>query len=310
MPTPSAATTRSFEAAGYQPVGDFGIPEMEGVWLRAFWHPDLETFAALTDHPETPLFVDLVRLFKDRGILTVTTAPDTGLDYPGYVTRVRSELDPTQLETIGRLHERLVDHSEERDAVRKQPASFATVFLQLYTLEMDWRIGRGGPSREEILRIAELSEMERPDDSAVCVIQTAWRAAIETFVDEQVQQAFLAAGGISAAEWERKRDDLSIVHEIGSREDRIDELAAVLSEAGSDPADEEDDDAEERAYVDARERVAACFEGRSIREGFRAALTLMPEKARYQPLGSVEGPWPADLYFVPDLYGSGVALAQ
>ena len=297
-----AATTRSFEAAGYQPAGDFRVPEMEGVALRAFWHPQLATFAALTDHPEAPLFVDLVRLFRDHTVLTVTTAPDSGLDMPQHLTRVRSELDPTELETIGRLHEQLVEHSEGREGVLKQAESFAQVFVQLHALEMDTLIARGGPSREEILRIAALGEMEPPEENAICLVQTGWRTAIEMFVDQQAQEAFLAHGNISAAEWERQREELTIVHEQRPRGDVIDELSGVLAEALSGP--NADDDADDRVYDDARERVAACFEERSIREGFRAALDLFPEKMRYQPLGSIDRPWPADFYTVPDLYGA------
>lgn len=296
------AVTRSFEAAGYQPAGDFLVPEMEGVALRAFWHPELANFAAVTAHPEAGYFVDLVRIFRDRTLLTVTTAGDTGLDLPPHATRIRSELDPTELETIGRLHEVLVEHSAGRDAVRKQAQSFAQVFVQLHAMEMDTLIARGGPSREEILRVAELGGIEPPDDDAICLVQTGWRASIEMFVDEQVQNTFLAHGNISAADWERQREELVIVHEQRRREDTIEEVSGVLAEALSGP--NADEDAEDRVFDDARERVAACFEGKTIRAGFRAALELFPEKKRYEALGSVDRPWPADFYIVPDLYGA------
>lgn len=296
------AATRSFEAAGYEPAGDYEIPEMEGVAVRGFWHSDTQSFAALTDHPQAPVFADLVRLFRDRTGLTVTTAPRTGMDHPPYLRRERLELDITALETAGQLHEHLVELSAGREPVRKQARSFADAFVSMYAMEMNWRIERGGVTDDEVRRAAAVGGLDAPDAGAICLVKKAWSSAIEIFVNEQVQKAFLDQGGMSASDWEEKRELLAIVHEQGDREERISELAGVLCEAERTPGTNQDDEDDDDAYDAAVARITPAFEGRTIREGFAAAQALMPEKARFEAIGSVEQPWPADFYLVPNLY--------
>lgn len=291
------AATRSFEAAGYQPVGDYAIPEMGEVAIRAFWHPECASYGVVYDHEQAGLFADLVRLFRDRSWLTVTTAPDTGMDRPDHARLERMELDVTQLDTVGRMHEVLEDGSRGKEPVRKLAESFPTVFVGAYALEMDWRIARGGVTAEEVRRAAAAGGMEPPDEQAVEIVQAAWRSNIESFVSDEILKAFPSRSGMSAAEWEEKRERIFVVHEHMARDELIDGLGWRMI-AGSYP--EDDDEAEERAHAEAKQRLEAAFAVDSLRKGYAAAQQLLPEKRRSELVGRVAQPWPADVYLEPE----------
>ena len=290
------AATGGFEAIGYRTVGDYRIPEMEGVWLRGFWHTQDGTFAALYDHPEAGTCADVVGLFRDRTLLTVSTSPETGMDRPERSPLERMDLDLDDPASAEKLHDRLVEASEPREGIETEADQFTRVFISAYKLEQDWRIGRGGVTETEIRRVAKLSGQEPPDGYAVELVQGVWRAAIDDLLQQEILQAYLDGSPMPAAEWEEKRDRVRVVHDHSDRGDLIDELAWSMI-AGSYP--EDDDLAEDRLHGQAKERLRHVFSG-SLCAGFAEAQSLLPEKRRFEKIATVTKPWVGDLYLEPD----------
>lgn len=290
--------TRHLKAVGYMALHDYTIPEMEDVRLRAFWHPQLHCYAVLYDHGQAGVFADVVRDFDDGTHLTVSCAPESGMDRPLHAPLVRLALDVRDNATAQTLHDRLVQESADRAATPNRAEDFEHIFTEAYAQEMDWRIARGGVTEAEIERIAALGGQEKPNACQVEVIRSMWSSAIGSFIEEEVTETWLADSEMSAVDWERLRDRIIVVHDHGDAAERIEELSWLLVEG---TVDMEDDEAVDRAHTGAAERLRPVFENRSIREGFAEAQALLPEKRRYERLGGVEDPWPADVYaMAPD----------
>jgi len=258
--------------------------------------------ATVYDVEPVGVFVDLVLDLLDGTRLTVTTAPDDGVDRPPEVRRVGVDLDLDDPDAPRQLHARLLMESRGREPMLLD-SSFEHAFVDAYTREMDWRIRRGGVTAEEIRRVARLGGQEEPNDPAIEMIRSGWRAAIDEFIEEEVRRAWLARSAMSLEDWERRRDRFVVVHAHSSADGHVEALAWLIAE-GTVP--EDDDEALERAFETAKRRVAPAFEGVSPRDGFAAAQRLLPEKRRYELLARLDDPWPADCYLLPEALRSDV----
>ncbi|MGH0032711.1 MAG: hypothetical protein ACQGVC_23205 [Myxococcota bacterium] len=284
----------SLESAGYQRVGDFEVSEMEDVLLRGFWHPQRLSYAVVYDHPQAGVFADVVGMYRDRSLLTVSTCPETGMDRHPRSPILRMELEGA--DEFHRLHERLVAETAGREPIATAPEQFMRAVEGAYWMEMRWRIQRGGVTADEVRRAAAAGGQEPPDDCAVELVQAGWRSAIAAFVEQEVLKAWLDGNPVPAAEWEEQRERIRGVHDHCDGGDLADELAWSMI-AGS--CDEEDDAAEDRAHAEARSRLAPLFSGSAV-AGFAAALELLPEKRRPRRLGSVAKPFAGDVYLEPE----------
>ncbi len=283
---------------GYSPVGDFAVPETEGLLLRGFWHPQVMSYAALYDHPEVGVFTDFYLSLHDKEKtihLSVSNSPESGMDRPEWAPLIRVEVDLEQEPSaVQRLHQRLVEAQADRQVDPASAAEFESKFIQAYADEMDWRIQRGGVTEEEVRRVAALHQQDPPDQATVEMIQEMWRNAITEFVTTQIREAFLTKTSMSAAEWEAKRDRVLVVHDHVDLEILINQLCWEMI------PEDLDEDAEERALRDAHHRISSAFKNLSIRQGFAEIQRLLPASKRYEWLGQVDSPWPADLYLEPD----------
>ncbi len=295
-PSRMEAATADFESAGYVRIGDFDIREMNEVRLRAMWNRDSGISVALYDHPESGMWADAFQDFLDGTSVTVTTAAETGMDRPLHAKLFRVEAELGESGVAGEIHDRVVHEAIGLEANVFPPEEFAEVYAEIYAQEMDWRIARGGVTRVEIERVAGLSGAEAPSDAAVELIQDLWRGQIACFIDDEVRSAWLADCGLSALEWERLQDRIHVVHDHHTSEDLIEELAWAMVEADADKDADYDDDA---ACEASRVTLRPCFET-SNREGFGRAQAFLPEKRKYEKLGSTEDPWPADIWAAPE----------
>lgn len=298
------ASTRSLEGAGYRRLDDFEIQEMEGAFVRGLWHPQQLSYAAIVEHPHAGVVTEVVALYTDRSLLTVTSAPESGLDRPERARRVSLRLPDAG--EAHRLHERLVaetDASEHRP-IGTTPEQFALAFEGAYRIEQDWRIARGGIRAEELRRAAAAAGQEPPDEAAVERVRVAWRRAIADFVGDEALRAWLASEPMPASAREARRERTRVVHDRCDADELVDELAGVLAADDGDALDPADEEAWERAHAQARARLAPAFAA-GVRAGFAEAQALLPEKRRFRRLGSVEAPWPADFYLEPEEATSG-----
>ncbi|MCC7491386.1 MAG: hypothetical protein IT204_03520 [Fimbriimonadaceae bacterium] len=169
-------------AAGFEPCGTFGVDPMPGLLLAALVHPAESTYAVIYELPAVCRWVELVTCYDDDGMLTVSSSPHLeNLDaMPGRERVVDLEADSAGLLELWRA------------AVRptgRRPAKaewFVAEFEQAYAAEMAWRDQRGGPTEEEVRRIA--AQMDDPVDDAD-IAATVRRQAREAHLREAARAA-------------------------------------------------------------------------------------------------------------------------
>ena len=288
--------TRHIEGVGYQRVGEFTVRELEAVRLRAFWHPETQGFLALYDHDDAGLFADLFHEFDDGTSVTISTAPESGMDHPSHAPNFRLGLDVREAGVARALHERLAHEAIGKDALGFGVDDFEQAFTEAYAQEMDWRIARGGVTKAEIERIAAIQGMEPPSASQVEAIHEMWRAAIGGFIEEEATRAWLAEASISGLEWERLRPRIQVVHDYCEPDELVDLLGWSIALAEADP---NDDEALDRAHAAAVERLTEVMQRGVPRDAFARAQELVPEKRRYERLAALDSPWPAEIWAGP-----------
>jgi hypothetical protein len=291
------AISGALEGAGYQPIGDYRIDEMPFVNLKALMNSKTNSYAALTE-VQDKLLVDLACDFTDGDHVTVSTAPETGLDRPDFsrLIRLQEDLEKDPAAAV-KLHERLLQEQRGRPTIMATAAAFPNVFSKAHAKEMDWRIARGGLTPEEVRRSCEVTGAEIPNDEAVEVVCQQWRNAISDFCDEQLRDRFLKyVTKMSAAEWEDVRDRLYFVHEHSDRESVIEALADQLEATNGDADDGVSEDGESASYA----RIRPMFAGVPVREAFVTAQDLLPTGQRYRRVASIKTPYGADVYVEPE----------
>lgn len=294
-------TTQALEDLGFEFSGDFQMNEMP-MAIRGLAHPGISALAAIYEHPQTEkVLVDLVSLLKDGGSITVSNAPETGLDEPPFVEMVRMKDPGHYPEGLKAFQDRLLEVSGDRKACAVARPSFASDFEESYARTMDWRIERNGVTREEVIRVAALdpaSEGE-PDEEAIQAVMDQWHVAIEDHLQEVFRDAFLRSNVLSAAEWEEKEDRLVFVHEKRRKEGILRELVWGLLKTLR-PEDEEDIEEMENNEQEARERLLEVMEPvATLREAFALAQSILPEAKRYEKLHTLEGDLEVDIWVRP-----------
>jgi hypothetical protein len=290
--------TRAFLELGYERVDDFDIEEISDVSLRGFWHPTVQSFAVVYDHIEIGAFADVVGFLVDGTHVTFTSAPLDGLDQPDYSRKAHLDVRiGTSSDAARQMHARLLSECRGLELSPTRREDFSSTFESAYAREMDWRIERNGVTADEVRGAALAGGQSEPNDHAVSVVQSLWRASIDSFIQEQVHDRFRKDASMSAAEWDDIRDRILVVHERSDRDDLVDSLAHRVAEDRLD--DLEDGDAEERELLEARNWLASHFAESSVVDGFAAAQSALPEARRYKRVHSLEQPWRADVYLDP-----------
>jgi hypothetical protein len=144
---------------------------------------------------------------------------------------------------------------------------------------MDWRNARGGPSTHELRAVAALTGQECSDEHLEATRQLLAAQAIEQ-LGTALRERFVATSGISAAEWERVRDRLVIIHDKMTGEMVSDLVYESLDEDDADGFDAESDAPPRTQFAE-----------------FNATL---PAPRRFERLGTLEEPVGADVYCAPE----------
>jgi hypothetical protein len=244
-------------------------------------------YAAVYQHPESGVHLDLVTAYQDGTFCTYSTSKQAGLlDQPQFKT--------TKSLPEFRAAELLKRFLAERPQQAMLPATaedFPHLFESFWARDFDWRIARGGVSDAEIRRVAALDGSEISDEAAQ-MIKLQWRGAIRAFYDEQLQQSYLATGNVSAQEWEKVRDRVRFVH------DKLD-WDSLMASCGVHPDGcEETEDPKQRTIQTEAERLAAAL---PPREAFARINDLLPEDRRAKKVAEVTQPITADVYLSPKL---------
>jgi hypothetical protein len=138
------------ESLGFTPIGIYHVREMPGVTLVAFTQPSQAVCAIVYRHPFAGVFSDMCCTTEGDRSLTVTSAPaGANLDHqPGRDKVYMVKATPRQ------LYDRLLSQRPPGPYKRLDASNFMRVFEDEYAREMDWRLKRGGPTRDEVRREA------------------------------------------------------------------------------------------------------------------------------------------------------------
>lgn len=275
-PVDTAALVSHFEALGFQRAGRFRIDALHGLMLEALIKPEEELAAAIYDHPGFPVFYDVTAIDHEGNCFTITTSPLShadnvpagsqvviaqGLPVQDAVRRMRAERPEGNWQTIEREH-------------------VVTAIEDAYAKSMDFQIRKGTISEAYVRQIAALSNPKAKLTAEM--IEQAIRQheqGLRSLIEEACIANFLKTHSLPAAEWERTRDHVIVVH---------DRMEVVDIKALIDP------------YMPDGQEAKLPREPLPPQEMFLKYLEKYRLMAKFKYLGAVQSPVPARLFRAPD----------
>lgn len=260
---------------GFEKAGDFEVEPVEGLRVEAWVNPAEAVTAVIYEHPQAGVWLDYYTHFEDGSRITyLNNSAGAGVDHaPGHQVERFPGMDATA------LYRKFLADRPQRPAKRYGPAEFVAAFEKAYADEMDWRNARGGPTEREMRAVAALSGDTYSDDELESAREALQAQALQQLA-QALREKFLAKSGMPAAEWERIRERVVIIH------DKLtdDMLGDILYEHG----DEEDS-----------EQFDFDSDG-PARERFKAYNALLPAQRQYRLLGTLDEPIEANVYCAPE----------
>lgn len=272
----TAAMVSHFESLGFQRAGRYRVDELQGLMLDALIKPDEELAAAIYDHPNFPAFYDVTAIDHEGNCFTITTSPLShpdnvpagskavialGLPVQEAVRRMRAERPEGNWQTIER--ENVVPAIEDA-----------------YAKSMDFQIRKGTISEAYVRQIAAISN-PKAKLTADMISQAIKQheLGLRGLIDEACIANFLKTHNPPAAEWERTRDHVIVVH------DRMEtgDIKALI-----DP------------YMPEGQEAKLPREPLPPQEMFLKYLEKYRLMAKFKYLGAVESPVSARLFRAPD----------
>lgn len=271
---------------GFVEAGVYEADIGDGLTIRALVDRARSIHAAIYEVGAGPLGLDLVTRYADGTSVTYSNIKPHGMDSPP-----GKSIEFCQGLPADELLKRFLRERPDRQAMAVSAEQFVEAFEQYYAEEMDWRMERGGPTEEEIRRLADAEGGEITDE-AVEQVQEMWSDNVSDFLEGRLRTSFLANSDLSALQWEEIRDRFTLVHDKLSPES----VAELCDDYDEDDDDDDDDDAWEARQEEHRRLVRA--------KGPRAAFARWNKTAsdldRYQKIGQVSDPIDADVYLAPE----------
>ncbi len=273
---------------GFEDAGFYEIAEMPGVKVRALARPSETLWAVVYEHPQAGVWMDYVTRYIEKtpdgddiiGSLTTSNAPQ-GEELEHQPNHDKIYVSALGAEALYQRHLAMRRSDVEWHPV--VPQNFQTEFEQAYAREMDWRYARGGVSEDELRAIAAKSGVEMTDDN-IKMLRDANEAQAAVALTDAVRERFLEQTSMPAAEWERLRDRLLIVHDRLSAEQ-------VYAEFDTWAFDKDKDDETNTHYPN----------NLTPRQGFEYLNSTLPVPRRFERLAEVDEPVPAHIWRVPDV---------
>ncbi len=256
---------REVTQAGFESLGTFTIEEMGFVRLQGFLSRDNTAYAVVWEHDKAGVWVDLVCKYEDGALLTFANLKPTGLDGREGHTKSYRPGSPRE------LAEAFFRERRQVGLISLSQASFVTDLEQSYADEIDWRNARGGPSREEVVRVAELSGQTLTPESLEQTLQMQRRQAMEGLREGLIDRYLGTLPGPERARLDE--GDLVVVHDKLPAEMLIEEMDTL--------------------------RKGAVPGSGTPRQEFASFNDALEEGRRCARLGTVAVPLEADLYLAP-----------
>lgn len=267
-----------FQALGFAPAGTFSLPEIGGLQIAAFAHEQERLFGVAYDHQKMPPNIDIVCEHEDGTEISATnTKMGEAMDRRPEVTAIR--LDGGSVRDVF-------------DAVQKSPATaprkpvkaeeFAAQFRGSYAKSMNWRLKRGGTTREEIRRQAAQDGTQVTDE----IIDETYQAQRESYVME------LGAGCVA----QYLDDHKPSPEEWAEIEHRVFAIPETFTEQEVRQTLEEHCDLDEE-QTHRLEQIKLDF-GQNGLDYMRRVVNGDIGALGLKKLGAVQEPVPAEIYFV------------
>ena len=275
----------------FEPVGDFMINEMPGVLLRVLHDPTQRFYAVVYDYaPASICYVDLHARLESGGTLTVTNAPqgEEIETHPAHRKIFLKNADIHML--IERMNAELAQNKIEGATAE----AFVAEFEKSYAESMDFILGRGGPTLEEMRRGARLRG-ETVDEATLRAAHATSKTRNAILLEDIVREKFLEQSTMSATRWEELRNRLMIVHDHHSLDDVLSKYWQIRSSVEDD-----EENVDQEIDYEARGRdLKAKVQGLPARQAFTRLLVELPASKRPELLDSISEPVQADLYTEP-----------
>jgi hypothetical protein len=213
-----------FQALGFEEIGAFTIREMQGLQMLAFVHPGERLYGIIYDHKKIPPSFDMACKFDEQTGLTASSSKmGRTLDKrPGNpILWVGDERVAVVLEALKK---------EPQPPVRLPVSAegFLPHFKRAYAEGMNWRMKKGGVSRDEIRRQAE-SKGKHLDEAAIDQVYERMRKAHVVELQRGCLAQYLDEQQMPAAEWERLRARAVAIPETLETDELIAALEGVLT---------------------------------------------------------------------------------
>ena len=276
---------------GFQDAGSYEIEEMPGVKVRGLARPEETLWAVVYEHPQAGAWMDFVTRYADEngstiGSLTTSNASqgDELEHRPNH-----DKIYDKSLDADGLYQRHLAARRTDISWHPVMPENFQAEFEKAYANEMDWRFSRGGVTEDELRAIAAKSGTEVTDEE-IKMLREANEMQAASALSEAVREKFLEQTSMPAAEWERLRERLVIVHDHMSAQNVAQEFQAWTYNE-NDNYDEAEGEDDEPTYP----------QELTPRQGFEYLNSTLTPARRFEKLAEIEEPVPAHIWRVPDV---------
>jgi hypothetical protein len=208
---------------GFSNIGTFQIPELRGLLISAFAHPDHTLFATVYDHQQIAPTVDVWRKFADgTGVTATNTIIGEDLDQ-----RPNAKTYRIADASVRQLLEAVTSHKNEAPPAAHLPENFVSLFQESYFESTTWRLKRGGITKDEIRRHAARKGTELTEEQ----LNETWKSQRRQYrrqIHEACIAQFLDESKMSAAEWENISDRVIVAAETYELVDIVESLDTHL----------------------------------------------------------------------------------
>ncbi|MCA9036807.1 MAG: hypothetical protein KDA91_16850 [Planctomycetaceae bacterium] len=284
--------SEQFDGLGFERVADFDVTNMP-LGIRGWIHAEHRLFAIVYDHPVGGAICDVSRRYTDMASWTASNSKYDGMNMPPGAHAVF--LPESSVEE---LMQRVLEESPVNNIMPADREKFAYVVEAAYARTMNWNIERGGPTEQEIRRMAEINGDEATDEF-VDQVQSAWKRAISEFLSEKALQLWKKDQSLTDAQFDRIQHRLTVIHNRIQPEQM---MMAVFPdfELADANMDDEDSDAETRRQARIFEKLKALLRREPVPKAFEKLLQVAGQSEAWALQGSIAKPIQCDIWLRPD----------
>lgn len=206
---------RALMSLGFKEMSTYTIKEMSGLILNNFVLPEKRIMAVLYEFPLAGQWIDFVAEYSDGSTLTASNATT------GHELEHRPQHDKLYIPNgdTAALYEKFTERlgNKKLAPLPATPPEFIAKFEKAYADEMDWRNARGGPTEEEILRVAQNANIKVNDamleDSTPAFEKQAYEG-LRVALKEKLREK----RALGDNEWSNIQDRLVFIHNNMSKQ--------------------------------------------------------------------------------------------